>query len=96
MNNLIFISFIYLKRGSLSSFYRRQTVNSRINTHNIYQQTIKPVVPPPPPPLRKLLTPPCPSKSLKSLDDQLYRHDSDIKNSPQIVRHDVFLKEPLR
>jgi hypothetical protein len=78
-----------LKRGSLPSFYRRRTINS-----NIYQRPAKPVAPPPPP--RTLLTPPCPSKSLKSLDNQLYRQDSNSIDSPQIARHDVFLKEPLR
>jgi len=87
-------SFNYLKRGSLTSFYRQRTSNRRVHAHHIHQQTA--TTPPPPPPPRLLLTPPCPSKSLKCLDDQLYRQDSDVAISPQIARHDVYLKEPLR
>ena len=82
-----------------SSFFRRPTANSRIYTSNIYQPPAKPVAvaaPASPPAPRILPTPPCPSKSLKCLDDQLYRQDSDSTNSPPVVRHDVFLKEPLR
>ncbi len=63
-------------------------------TSNIYPQPTKPVAPPSS--SRILPTPPCPSKSLKCLDDQLYRRDSDSITSPPIVRHDMFLKEPLR
>ncbi len=83
-----------MKRGSLTSFHRFRAVNRCAQAHNIYQRTV--TAPSPAPPLRILLTPPCPSKSLKSLDDQLYRHDPDVVASPQIVRHDLYLTEPLR
>ncbi len=88
-----------MKRGSLTSFYRNRATNRRVHAHSIYQRTGTAVAaPPPPPPLppRTLPTPPCPSKSLKFLDDELYRQDPDVTDSPPTVRHDVYLKEPLR
>lgn len=85
---------MHFDSGSLTSFYRRGTVNPLINTHKFYQSKAKSAVPPMI--HGNFLTPPCPSHSLKSLDDQIYRRNSDTSSSPQIARHDVFLKEPLR
>jgi len=92
-----FIKNYRTRRGSLTSFYRHRTVNRRVHAPNIYQRTATAVstAPAPAPPPRTLLTPPCPSQSLKCIDDQLYRQNSDVTNSPQIARHDIYLKEPL-
>ncbi|CAF1040589.1 unnamed protein product [Rotaria sp. Silwood1] len=75
------------RRESLSSFYQYRTTNQRVTPCDKYQRTASSV--------HFLLTPPCPSKSLECLNNQLHRQDLDITDSPQIARFDKYRNESL-
>lgn len=94
----------------MSSHYRYRSVYRHPYPTNLYPQKkpssalatstpARPMIKTETPPLeapRILPTPVCPSISLRFTDEQLYRQDSEDATSLPSIRHDVFLKEPLR
>lgn len=104
-----FVKNYRARRDSVTHHYRYRSVSRHVYAKNLYSQKkpslalatstptrpiIKTETPPLEPP-RILPTPVCPSISLKFVDEQLYRRDSEDTSSLPSVRHDVFLREPL-
>ncbi|CAF1240017.1 unnamed protein product [Adineta steineri] len=75
------------RRSSLPSFHRYRTENRRVHSREIYRSKIPSFLPAP--------TPPCPSKSLASLNNQLHGQDLDSVVSPEVARLGVYRNEPL-